>query len=82
MRRGPRSYQYRVNFERRGPAGVTLPPGCFFVGQAFGLAAGLLAGFVQRYECRSRPLRVAAITRGLRRPWMTAITHKGFSSGA
>ena len=30
----------------------------------------------------SLPLRIAAITRGLRRPCMTAMTHNGFSSGA
>ena len=30
----------------------------------------------------SRPLSIAAITRGLRRPWITATTHNGFSSGA
>jgi hypothetical protein len=30
----------------------------------------------------SRPLRTAAITRGLRRPWNTATTHSGFSAGA
>lgn len=30
----------------------------------------------------SLPLRIAAIRRGLRRPCITAITHKGFSSGA
>ena len=33
-------------------------------------------------RCYSRPLRMAAITRGLRRPWMTATTHKGLFSGA
>lgn len=30
----------------------------------------------------SRPLRIAAITRGLRRPCMMATTHSGFLSGA
>ena len=30
----------------------------------------------------SLPLRIAAITRGLRRPWNTATTHSGFFSGA
>ena len=30
----------------------------------------------------SLPLRIAAITRGLRWPWRTAITHSGLSSGA
>jgi RNA polymerase sigma factor (sigma-70 family) len=30
MRRGPRSYQYRVKYERRGPAGANLPPGFSF----------------------------------------------------
>ena len=30
----------------------------------------------------SLPLKIAAMTRGLRWPWMTATTHKGCSSGA
>ena len=30
----------------------------------------------------SLPLSMAAITRGLRLPWMTATTQRGFSSGA
>jgi len=36
-----------------------------------------------RYDTNySLPLRIAAITRGLRRPCMPATIHKGFSSGA
>jgi hypothetical protein len=36
----------------------------------------------QRSYRSSRPLGIAAMTRGLRRPCMMAITHSGFPSGA
>jgi hypothetical protein len=35
MRRGPGSYQYRVKFDRRGPARAMLSPGCFISGLGF-----------------------------------------------
>ena len=35
-----------------------------------------------RRSLYSRPLKIAAITRELRRPWKTATTHSGFLSGA
>lgn len=40
------------------------------------MGQGVTAGFY------SRPLRIAAMTRGLRLPCMTARTHSGFSAGA
>lgn len=34
------------------------------------------------FEAYSLPLKIAAITRGFRRPCITATTQRGFSSGA
>ena len=41
-----------------------------------------MVGGVVGFLFYSLPLRMAAITRGLRRPCMTAITHSGRLSGA
>ena len=43
---------------------------------------GALKGAHLLATCYSLPRRIAAITRGLRRPCMTATTQRGFSSGA
>src|SRR5882724_11034988 len=57
---------------------ASVPPWC--KGLVFLVAATSRRGSLATHH--SLPRRMAAITRGLRRPWITAITIRGFSSGA